>query len=103
MAAVSDTAMELDDIAVVNIGHPAISAEMPEDVPGHHAVIVLRLLGLSGQMLGLIAPGQVEQGRRLALFTPLAGGILTAVDPLPDLPCLCASGQGRFGNGALRR
>ena len=58
---------------------------MPQDVPDHHAVVVSRLLGLARQVLRLVALGQLRHGRCFTPLAPLAGGVLTAVDPLPDL------------------
>jgi hypothetical protein len=50
-----DAPVQRDNIAVVNIGDFAISTEVPQDVPNHHAIVVLRLLGLAREVLHFIA------------------------------------------------
>jgi len=38
-----DAPVQRDNIAVVNIGDFAIRTEVPQDVPNHHPVVMLRL------------------------------------------------------------
>ena len=80
---------------MVNVGHFAIGTDMPKDVAKHDAVVVLRLPGLSWQMLALVALGQLRQRRRLTSRAPIASRVLTAVYPLPDLLRLGARSRDR--------
>ena len=95
MAAVGDGAMEGDDIAMVDIGDPAIGADIFQNMSDHDAVVMLGLLGFARQVLPSIALGELGQGGRFPPFPPVTGRILASVDPLPDFLCLGACRRDR--------
>ena len=86
MAAVGDGAMELDDIAVVNIRDLASAPMWRRMCPSITPSSCRDCSDFARQMLALVALGQVQHGGRLAPLAPVAGRIFATVDPLPDIP-----------------